>query len=211
MSSGSYAASATTYGQNPNDSFYELGRPGVYVGPLEIDGNLTVDGTTTLVGAVTAQSGLTSTGGLFSGPPGLPLTFGVDTAGNVSATTFNGLSRLGVSSFIDNTIGTPTYTWTGTQIVALDGNQIVTLNLPADVLTNTSYPQGLLFTRLQPGSQGGSTLINAGPTQIYNISPGVAPLILSVYLGTSSSTGGRQVYYSLLNNGGGIAIVNGFQ
>jgi len=154
MSSISYAAAATTYGHNSSDAFYELSQPGVVRGPLEINGNLTVDGTTTLVGPMTAQGGLTSTGGVFSGPPGLPLTFGVDTLGNVSAKTYNGLSQLGVTSVINLVANNITYTWTGSQIVALDSNQIVTLQLPPDILTNTSYPQGLLFTRIHPGVQG---------------------------------------------------------
>lgn len=61
---GSYATTATVYGRNAADSYYNLSAPGLINGPLEVTGNLKVDGTTQLVGPVQMDASATITGSL---------------------------------------------------------------------------------------------------------------------------------------------------
>ena len=64
MASGlaSYSVSATNYGRNSVDSYYQLSAPGVVNGNLDVTGNLTVAGTTDLTGPVTCANGVAVTG-----------------------------------------------------------------------------------------------------------------------------------------------------
>lgn len=64
---GAYSTTATVYGMNARDSYYNLSAPGLINSNLEITGNLKVDGTTELVGALTCDALATASAGLTVG------------------------------------------------------------------------------------------------------------------------------------------------
>jgi len=115
MSSGTaaYATSATVYGRNPTDSYYQpsTGSGPSPIGPdLTLTGNLTVDGTSTLTGAVTAGNTLAVTGAVTAGSTlavtgnatvggNMIVTGAVVAAGQFTATTGTPVSQQGGSQF----------------------------------------------------------------------------------------------------------------
>ena len=113
MSSGSasYSVSATNYGAQPRDSYFNLSAPGVINSNLEITGNLKVDGTTELVGAVTCDAAVNVAGVLTAnigstnsvaltavgGGAAVVLTNGTTNAASISVTPSGIVSILGTA------------------------------------------------------------------------------------------------------------------
>lgn len=126
MSSGSasYSVSATNYGAQPRDSYFNLSAPGVINSNLEITGNLKVDGTTELVGAVTCDAAVNVAGVLTA---------------NIGSTTSVALTAVGGGAAVVLTNGTTnaasiSVTPSGTvSIIGTPSNPL--LNVPAGVVT----------------------------------------------------------------------------
>jgi hypothetical protein len=236
----SFAPTSASFGSQPSDAYFLLDNPPGPVtigGPLTVDGQVVISSGT--ANSLSTSGDALIRGGLTVGTePGTNQIVGFNGSGTGFVTSVNfplgltavpptpsttspaftvtpatgavtGLNAMGTDSRILSTVGASTLTWTGSPLSFICSNQIFTLQLPADFLTNLTYPDGILFERIQSGSQGGSTLVNVGATQVYNISPGVAPLTLTVRSGRTPA-GVRQIYYVEVNNGGGVAVVNGF-
>jgi len=143
MSSGSasYSVSATNYGAQPRDSYFNLSAPGVINSNLEITGNLKVDGTTELVGAVTCDAAVNVAG---------VLTANIGSTNNVSLTSVGGGAAVVLTNGTTNVASISV----GAGVVSILGSPSnPLLNVPAGIVTDlvsgpsstaVGFPYGLI-------------------------------------------------------------------